>query len=197
MAPRNVSSRGLRPHCGPCSGKHTGESGVRTTGTASCLAEVRGRHHHRVYFDLPDHLERFIGPLRGGWSEDAQGEQLPFQLVAYDDRQYPEVTVVSTLGLSRHVLHSPTTGDAMRQELLIAVREATPAVLSWVSTLAEQALHTPPWLPGGTGHRSARPLVPGSELTGFFRARPVSSWIACAARRAPSRAEPVCRPGSI
>lgn len=65
------------------------------------------------------HLETFLGPIAGGWTEDAAGARLPFQVVRFEDRPRGNVVTYSTLGLSRHVLELPS--KTVRQELVMAV----------------------------------------------------------------------------
>ena len=71
---------------------------------------------------LPEHLERFLGPIQGGWSKDAAGNDLPFHVVRCDGGLLGGVTAYATLGLSRFPLRSPASGRDIRHELLMIVR---------------------------------------------------------------------------
>jgi hypothetical protein len=73
---------------------------------------------------LIDHLERYLGPIAGGWTDDPDGNPMPFQLV--HNRQAGNGTdTYGTLGLSEHLLMSPITGDDHRIELIMLAPAAT------------------------------------------------------------------------
>ncbi len=123
---------------------------------------------------LIDHLEAFLGPITGGWTEDATGDRLPFQVVWFDDTPEKDFATYSTLGLSRHALESPTA--TIRQELLISVdrRFASPQLGSVLSTFGEMVLaeHRPVLRGEVLPPRDA--IVPGSTLSAFYAAAPVA-----------------------
>ena len=123
---------------------------------------------------LPAHLEAFLGPIRGGWIEDATGDRLPFHVVWFDDAPERDLATYSTLGLSRHALESPT--KTIRQELLVSVdkRFASPRLGSVLSTLGEMVLaeHRPILRGEVLPPRGA--IVPGSTLSAFYASAPVA-----------------------
>jgi hypothetical protein len=123
---------------------------------------------------LIDHLEAFLGPITGGWNEDAGGDRLPFQVVWFDHAPDKNLATYSTLGLSRHALESAT--KTIRQELLISVdkRFASPQLGSVLSTVGEMVLaeHRPILRGEVLPPRDA--IVPGSSLSAFYAAAPVA-----------------------
>jgi hypothetical protein len=70
---------------------------------------------------LIEHLERHCGEIAGGWQEDADGNQMPCQIVRLPTGPVPGTAVVATLGLSKHVLHG-WNGKEFRLELFIVHR---------------------------------------------------------------------------
>jgi hypothetical protein len=132
------------------------------------------------YNEVPDgdglinHLEAFLGPITGGWIEDATGDRLPFQVVWFDGAPEKDLVTYSTLGLSRHALESPI--EIIRQELLVSVhkRFASAQLGSLLSTLGEMVLaeHRPILRGEVLPPRDA--IVPGSTLSAFYAAAPVA-----------------------
>jgi Suppressor of fused protein (SUFU) len=120
------------------------------------------------------HLEAFLGPITGGWIEDATGDRLPFQVVWFDDAPDQDLVTYSTLGLSRHALESST--KTIRQELLVSVdkRFATPQLGSVLSTIGEMLLaeHRPVQRGEILPPRDA--IIRGSMLSAFYAAPPVA-----------------------
>ena len=60
---------------------------------------------------LITHLEAFLGPIAGGWIEDANGDRLPFQVVWLEDAPEKDLATYSTLGLSRHAIEAGLIGS--------------------------------------------------------------------------------------
>jgi len=73
---------------------------------------------------LPQHLEKYLGTIQGGWSQDADGGKMPFQVVEFERGPRPDTVAFSTLGLSKTPLHSSATGKTIHHELLIALPES-------------------------------------------------------------------------
>lgn len=71
---------------------------------------------------LIDHLESHCGAIEGGRSTCADGSSQPFQVVQLPRGPVPGSCVLSTLGLSHHVMHSPLTGKRQRIELVMLFR---------------------------------------------------------------------------
>lgn len=73
---------------------------------------------------LPDHLERFLGPIEAGWGKDADGVAQPFQIIRFTPPSLPGCVVFSTLGLSRISLHSRSSGIHVRHEFMMILPES-------------------------------------------------------------------------
>jgi hypothetical protein len=70
--------------------------------------------------DLIQHLERHVGALEVGWTKDANGKTMPFQVGRFRVRGEPGVTF-STIGLSRSGLRSRVSEKLIHQELVMRV----------------------------------------------------------------------------
>lgn len=120
---------------------------------------------------LVEHLERFLGPIDVGWSKDADGRVMPFQIVRFDGT---DGVAFSTLGLSKFGLRSATSGRSIHHELLMLVPKALkegpiPALLQQAATGALEA--------GGAVLRGNvigpyGPLLPGSAMEALYAAMP-------------------------
>lgn len=64
------------------------------------------------------YLESFLGKIERGWSKDADGKEIPFQVVKYSGGPFPNTVTYSTLGLSNEKLASPVSIKQIRQELI-------------------------------------------------------------------------------
>lgn len=73
---------------------------------------------------LIHHLETHLGRIVGGWSQDAEGGKLPFQVVLFDKSPISGTKVLATLGLSAASLRLGDSGKKVRQELVMLFREA-------------------------------------------------------------------------
>ncbi len=72
---------------------------------------------------LVGHLERFLGEIELGWSKDADGFNLPFQVVRFTPGVLSGCSVFSTLGLSSTPLPSRRSGKPVRHEFMMIVPE--------------------------------------------------------------------------
>ena len=72
--------------------------------------------------NLIDHLEAHCGTIEGGFSAEAEGTVPPVQVVQLPRGPVPGTAVLSTLGLSHHVMHSPDSGKKFRIELVMLYR---------------------------------------------------------------------------
>lgn len=123
---------------------------------------------------LVEHLERFLGPIEAGWSQDADGTKMPFQIVRFAGGSGPGTVSFSTLGLSRIPLHSSVSGKEIRHELLVLTPDSLrdgplPALIHQVAMIAVHSGHA--FLRGDVvGPRG--PLVPGSTLEAIYVAMP-------------------------
>ncbi len=74
---------------------------------------------------LVKHCEDHLGPIVGGWTVDASGRKLPFQVVLFEGGPIEGSGVLCTLGLSKFPLR---VGEAqprrLRQELLVMFRRS-------------------------------------------------------------------------
>jgi len=73
---------------------------------------------------LPDHLERFLGIIRGGWTKDADGRKMSFSVAEFANGPRPNTATFSTLGLSKMPLHAETALTHVYQELVIVVPDS-------------------------------------------------------------------------
>jgi hypothetical protein len=97
---------------------------------------------------LPQHLEKFLGTIQGGWSHDADGRKMPFNVVEFAGGPRPNTVTFSTLGLSKTPLRSRTTGKVIHHELVIVIPETmrngpAPGILQQIgqdAIASEQAL---------------------------------------------------------
>lgn len=123
---------------------------------------------------LVEHLERHLGRIDGGWRAEADGHA--YQLVRYAGGSGHGDTAVSTLGLSRHALHSAVSGRPVHLELLLLVAApvADPAaVLDALADAADRALTSGhAWLRGDV-LPLARPLAPGGTASALYVSAPV------------------------
>lgn len=69
--------------------------------------------------DVVAHLESFLGPIDGGWSENAAGERLPFKVLRFAGAPIPGATTFTTFGVSDVALTLPD-GRLVRQELVFS-----------------------------------------------------------------------------
>lgn len=72
---------------------------------------------------LIGHFERYLGEIEIGWSKDADGFELPFQVVRFAPGALSGCVVFSTLGLSSTVLPSRRSGKPVRHEFMMIVPE--------------------------------------------------------------------------
>ena len=123
-------------------------------------------------------LERFeaeLGQLAVGWSRNADGVQMPFQILRFDNAPSRGAATFATLGISSQLLQSEKSGREIRQEYLMTCLEEQrdwniPAVLQQIgseSTRRRRAILRGEVL----GPRG--PLFPGSDVTALYAAIPV------------------------
>lgn len=92
--------------------------------------------------NLVEHFERFLGPITSG-SVDPDGHKMHVQILKFHSCPLEDVAAYSTLGLSRHRLISPSSGQPIRLELLMMVRRGDfeKFVPSLLQQLAEESIH--------------------------------------------------------
>jgi len=69
---------------------------------------------------LIEHYEKDLGTIQHGWSQDASGIEMPFQVVECYGGVIKEIASFATLGLSKCELSSPNSTKIIRHELLLA-----------------------------------------------------------------------------
>lgn len=119
---------------------------------------------------LIDHFERTLGPVVVGWGKDPEGEGMPCQVVRFGRGSGPGTISFATLGLSRYPLSSPTSGRAIRHELLIIASETMDArsVPGLLAQVASAALESRQALVRGQVIGPAGPLQPGLEMEALY-----------------------------
>ena len=69
---------------------------------------------------LIEHYEKYLGTIQHGWSQDANGIEMPFQVIECQGGTIPEIAAFATLGLSKYELISPHSTKLIRHELFLA-----------------------------------------------------------------------------
>jgi hypothetical protein len=116
---------------------------------------------------LIEHLEARLGALTGGWKRDG------FQVGAYAGSLGADW--FATAGLSRHPLHSRTSGRHLRQELIVGSRpgEHTTGLPHLLGQVADELLASGQALLRGDVLGPRGPLAPGSAMEALYAAIPV------------------------
>ena len=124
---------------------------------------------------LIKHCEDHLGSIVGGWSTDAAGARLPFQVALFEKSPLRDVRVLCTLGLSNVPLRVGDGPRALRQELLAMFREPAgpgvwPGVLQRVGmeALEKQLAYVPGDVVG-----PRQELHPGATVSALYTAVPV------------------------
>jgi Suppressor of fused protein (SUFU) len=125
---------------------------------------------------LPQHLEEFLGPIQGGWSQDADGRKVPFAVVDFAGGPRPGTATFSTLGLSKTPMHAQTEATHVYQELVIVVPRSlrvgpVPGILQ---EIGQEAIAKGEALLRGDVVGPRGPLFSdGSRMEAFYAAIPV------------------------
>lgn len=137
---------------------------------------------------LVRHLEAHLGTILHGWSLDADGDTVPFQVVELSDGKEPSVHTYSTLGLSNHPLQSRVSNKEIRCELVMVARngsDAIPGVLQQVGRGLIQEGHA---LLRGDVIGPRNPLISGSSMSALYASIPVyfpNSFATCDSAQGP------------
>lgn len=124
---------------------------------------------------LIEHLEKYLGRIDAGWSEDDSGTSQPFQVARFAGGMILDAVSFSTVGLSKYPLSSRRTGRGIRHELVMCVKDVlrdgpVPGLLQQAGN--ESLASGRPYLRGDViGPRGG--LFPRSELTALYVALPV------------------------
>lgn len=118
--------------------------------------------------DLIAHMEAFLGPIDGGWSEDAAGRRLPFKVLRFINSPIPGATTFATLGVSDVAVSMPD-GRLVRQELVFSAydRYASAAIATALHDVAVDVVS------------SGRALLRGSVCAGSFEVPGVAHDLYC------------------
>jgi hypothetical protein len=124
---------------------------------------------------LVEHFERFLGSIQLGWTHDADGVEMPFQVVRFEKGSGSGTVGFARLGLSRHGLPSVTSGREIRHQLLLLVPDSLrdgpmPALLHQVGM---RALTSERALLRGDVLGPQGPLLPGSSMVALYVGMPV------------------------
>jgi len=124
---------------------------------------------------LIKHCEDHFGSIVSGWSTDAAGVRLPFQVALFEKSPLPGVRILCTLGLSNVPLRFGQGPRMLRQELVALFREvegfgSLPGILQQLGNeaLEKDAAYI---LGDVIGPRGA--LRAGATVSAFYVALPV------------------------
>lgn len=125
--------------------------------------------------NLVEHFERFLGPITSGWSVDPDGQRMHVQILKFHSGPLENVAAYSTLGLSRHMLLSPSHGKPMRLELLMMVRRGDfeRSIPSLLQQLADESIEEGRALLRGDVIGPRGVLDPNTSLEAMFVCAPV------------------------
>ena len=138
------------------------------------MREADGWHRPSRMTSLPEHIERFLGEIEAGWTQDAEGVGVPFQVARCSGGEAPGTPFV-TLGLSREALKSPVSDKLIRHELVMVLAGShpngpAPGILQQVG---RECLASGKALLRGDVIGPRGPLVDGSALEALYVASPV------------------------
>lgn len=124
---------------------------------------------------LVEHFEQHLGRIESGWSKNADGAAMPFQVVRFLNPAGPGTIGFATLGLSRHELHGSQPDQTIRCELLMLVLDGwrdgpIPGIMQQVGRDILSNHHAPL---RGEVIGPYGPLVGSSQLEALYAALPV------------------------
>lgn len=124
---------------------------------------------------LIEHFEEVLGQIELGWSVDADGRRIPFQIVRFPLGSGPGTISFATLGLGRHPLRSPNSAVEIRHELLMLAPESLrDGVLpSLIQQVGEETVHSQRPLLRGDVIGPRGPLIQGSQMEALYVTQPV------------------------
>jgi Suppressor of fused protein (SUFU) len=121
------------------------------------------------------HIEKFCGPIVQGWSCDADGNEMPFQVAQMQGGPIAGTTTYSTLGLSKIPLLARNSDRVIRHELVMLSRSnAIPKNMpSLLQEVAMEAVQRNVAYVRGEVIGPRRSLFRGSTVTALYVAIPV------------------------
>jgi Suppressor of fused protein (SUFU) len=81
------------------------------------------------------HFERHLGATAGGWSQDASGVRLPFDVLRFENAPHGGCTSYVTVGLSEHLL-----GGRFRLELMMGLQASVDPPLPVLVRVGEEII---------------------------------------------------------
>ena len=81
------------------------------------------------------HFERHLGQTAGGWSQDASGVRLPFDVLRFDNAPHGGCTSYVTVGLSEHLLDG-----RFRLELIMGLQASVDPPLPVLVRVGEEII---------------------------------------------------------
>lgn len=142
---------------------------------------------HRMDPLLVKHLEAHLGTILHGWSLDADGDTIPFQIVELSGGKEPSVHTYSTLGLSNHPLQSRVSNKEIRCELVMVARNGSDAIPGILQQVGKGLIQEGALLRGDViGPRN--PLINGSSMSALYASIPVyfpDSFATCDSAQGP------------
>ena len=126
--------------------------------------------------NLIQHMELVFGEIQGGFTVPSELPTTPgVQYVEYKNGSVRNVTVISTLGLSRFELASSTSDKKIRQELFLMVKDGqpsgtTPAVLHQI---VNERLHSNRAILRGEALRKTGCPFPQKDFVALYATLPI------------------------
>ncbi len=138
------------------------------------LGDLKAEVRFRI-MGLIQHFERVLGLIEAGWSVDADGLRMPFQVARFPQGSGPGTVSFATLGLGRYPLPSLASGRAIRHELLLLAPESLKDGMlpSLIHQIGEETLQSGRPLLQGDVIGPRGPLVPGSQMEALYVTLPV------------------------
>jgi Suppressor of fused protein (SUFU) len=134
---------------------------------------AREQRPSRMKTSVANHLEMHLGLIQEGWSENADGVSLPFQVVRLNPMSGHDVDLFATLGLSNFKLRSRTSAKSIRCELVIMAHGRARALVGVLQQVATELIEAQWALLRGDVVGPRGPLVEGSLLEALYASIPV------------------------
>jgi hypothetical protein len=131
--------------------------------------------HAKTQNAILKHLETYLGPVAVGWTRNADGVSMPFDVLRFDNAPNAGTVTFATVGLSQHTQRSQQTGKIIPQEFMMSCHDdqkdlSFPAVLQQVGAQASRQGRA---LLRGEVIGPRGQLFPGSQMTALYAAIPI------------------------